>query len=183
LFLGPLASSRFLLRAAAARPAGSSIGTTRAEALRSGYYEVQERLKTFNDSLSPDRKEKLKEFHAFKTDATKQAFVDSLRPDQRGEYVELVLSAQRYVAGRKALQADVAGYQYQVQQEQAFAAQQQANGAGQSQNAQLRTLLRASDLVNSMGSYNPRDRLGTSTMLRALSGPETTCLPNTAGGF
>jgi hypothetical protein len=88
---------------------------------------VQLQGKDFSASLTADQRQKAKEYAAFTTGAAKQAFLDSLTPLQRSEYVDLGLMWQQLDATKKGLVADIGTYLQEVNQEQAPAAQKQAN--------------------------------------------------------
>ena len=88
---------------------------------------VQLQGKDFSASLTQYQMQKAKEYAAFTTDAAKQAFLDSLTPLQRSEYVDLGLMWQQLDATKKGLVADIGTYLQEVNQEQAPAAQKQAN--------------------------------------------------------
>jgi len=106
---------------------------------------VQLRGKEFSASLTSDQMQKAKEYAAFETNASKQAFLDSLTASQRSEYVDLVLMWQQLDARRKALAADIATYRQEVKQEQE--GKQERTPAAEKQANDLATLLMLNQLA------------------------------------
>jgi hypothetical protein len=88
---------------------------------------VQLQGKEFSASLTRDQMQRANEHAAFTTDATKQAFLDSLTASQRTEYLDLVLMWQQLDATRKGLAADIATYLQEVKQQQPPAGQKEAS--------------------------------------------------------